>query len=81
MRQVISIKEFFLSRKMTGIVKTFDYKSGKGLIIPSDGRIDVQLHVSALNLRDAEEITTGLRVEFCRINGLRGPSAANVYLS
>ncbi|ENW8874234.1 cold shock domain-containing protein, partial [Escherichia coli] len=25
--------------------------------------------------------TTGLRVEFCRINGLRGPSAANVYLS
>ncbi|HEL4603510.1 TPA: cold-shock protein, partial [Escherichia coli] len=24
---------------------------------------------------------TGLRVEFCRINGLRGPSAANVYLS
>ena len=62
---------------MTGIVKTFDGKSGKGLITPSDG----QLHVSALNLRDAEEITTGLRVEFCRINGLRGPSAANVYLS
>ncbi|EOM5651248.1 cold shock domain-containing protein, partial [Escherichia coli] len=52
-----------------------------GLITPSDGRIDVQLHVSPLNLRDAEEITTGLRVEFCRINGLRGPSAANVYLS
>ena len=47
---------------MTGIVKTFDGKSGKGLITPSDGRIDVQLHVSALNLRDAEEITTGLRV-------------------
>ena len=57
---------------MTGIVKTFDGKSGKGLITPSDGRIDVQLHVSALNLRYAEEITTGLRVEFCRINGLRG---------
>ncbi len=56
-----------MSRKMTGIVKTFDGKSGKGLITPSDGRIDVQLHVSALNLRDAEEITTGLRVEFCRI--------------
>ncbi len=55
-----------MSRKMTGIVKTFDGKSGKGLITPSDGRIDVQLHVSALNLRDAEEITTGLRVEFGR---------------
>ncbi|NDY89523.1 cold shock domain-containing protein, partial [Escherichia coli] len=50
-----------MSRKMTGILKTFDGKSGKGLITPSDGRIDVQLHVSALNLRDAEEITTGLR--------------------
>ncbi|EEZ0585858.1 cold shock domain-containing protein, partial [Escherichia coli] len=23
----------------------------------------------------------GLRVEFCRVNGLRGPTAANVYLS
>ena len=66
---------------MTGIVKTFDGKSGKGLITPSDGRIDVQLHVSALNLRDAEEIIPGLRVEFCRVNGLREPTAANVYLS
>lgn len=26
---------------MTGIVKSFDFKSGKGLIIPSDGRKDV----------------------------------------
>ncbi|EEM7220866.1 cold-shock protein, partial [Salmonella enterica subsp. enterica serovar Enteritidis] len=25
-----------MSRKMTGIVKTFDCKSGKGLITPSD---------------------------------------------
>ncbi|WGJ57189.1 cold shock-like protein CspF [Escherichia coli] len=70
-----------MSPKMTGIVKNFDYKSSKGLIFPSDGRIDAQLHVSALNLRDAEEITTGLRVEFCWINGSRGPSTANVYLS
>lgn len=66
---------------MTGIVKNFDCKSSKGPYIPIRWRIDAQLHVSALNLRDAEEITTGLRVEFCRINGLRGPSAANVYLS
>ena len=49
-----------MSRKVTGIVKTFDGKSGKGLITPSDGRIDVQLHVSALNLRDAEEIIKAL---------------------
>ncbi|WP_244578726.1 cold shock domain-containing protein [Escherichia coli] len=43
------------------------------------GSLSAQLHVSALNLRDAEEITTGLRVEFCWINGSRGPSTANVY--
>ncbi|ENC3164635.1 cold shock-like protein CspF [Escherichia albertii] len=70
-----------MSHKMTGIIKAFDYKSSKGLITPSDGRIDVQLHVSVLNLRDAEEITIGLRVDFCWINGLLGPSAANVWLS
>ncbi|MDM7225039.1 cold-shock protein, partial [Klebsiella grimontii] len=27
-----------MSRKMTGIVKSFDILSGKGLIITSDGR-------------------------------------------
>ena len=70
-----------MSRKMTGIVKTFDGKSGKGLINQSDGRIDVQLHVSAFTPRDAEVLIPGLRVEFCRVNGLRGPTAANVYLS
>jgi CspA family cold shock protein len=34
---------------MTGIVKAFDNKTGKGLIIPSDGRKDVQVHISALS--------------------------------
>ncbi|HAU4330652.1 cold shock-like protein CspH [Citrobacter freundii] len=70
-----------MSRKMTGIVKTFDCKSGKGLIIPSDGRKDVQVHISALSPHESEVLTPGIRVEFCRINGLRGPTAANVYLS
>jgi cold shock protein len=72
---------FYLSRKMTGIVKTFDYHSGKGLIIPSDGRKDVQVHISALSSHDPEALIPGIRVEFCRVNGLRGPTAANVYLS
>ena len=70
-----------MSRKMTGIVKTFDRKSGKGFIIPSDGRKEVQVHISAFTPRDAEVLIPGLRVEFCRVNGLRGPTAANVYLS
>ncbi|WP_312946388.1 cold shock-like protein CspH [Superficieibacter sp.] len=70
-----------MSRKMTGIVKTFDAKSGKGFITPSDGRKDVQVHISALSLRESEILSPGLRVEFCRVNGLRGPCAANVYLS
>ncbi|EDR6956768.1 cold shock-like protein CspF [Salmonella enterica] len=70
-----------MSRKMTGIVKTFDCKSGKGLITPSDGRKDVQVHISACRQHETEALIPGIRVEFCRINGLRGPTAANVYLS
>lgn len=66
---------------MTGIVKAFDNKTGKGLIIPSDGRKDVQVHISALSLGEPTTISPGIRVEFRRVNGLRGPTAANVYLS
>ncbi len=51
-----------MSRKMTGIVKTFDRKSGKGFIIPSDGRKEVQVHISAFTPRDAEVLIPGLRV-------------------
>nr|WP_262933387.1 cold shock domain-containing protein [Escherichia coli] len=46
-----------------------------------DGRKEVQVHISAFTPRDAEVLIPGLRVEFCRVNGLRGPTAANVYLS
>ncbi|EFW0186793.1 cold-shock protein, partial [Shigella sonnei] len=42
---------------------------------------EVQVHISAFTPRDAEVLIPGLRVEFCRVNGLRGPTAANVYLS
>ncbi|QXY85249.1 cold shock-like protein CspF [Salmonella bongori] len=70
-----------MSRKMTGIVKTFDCNSGKGLITPSDGRKDVQVHISACSQQEAKALIPGIRVEFCRIYGLREPTAANVYLS
>ncbi|HFZ8993133.1 TPA: cold shock-like protein CspF [Citrobacter freundii] len=70
-----------MSRKMTGIVKSFDGKSGKGFITPSDGRKDVQVHISAVIPHESGTLHPGLRVEFCRINGLKGPTAANVYLS
>ncbi|AMO49313.1 cold shock-like protein CspF [Kosakonia oryzendophytica] len=70
-----------MSRKMTGIVKSFDSLSGKGLITPSDGRKDVLLHISAVNASESELLMPGVRIEFCRINGLRGPVAANIYLS
>lgn len=70
-----------MSRKMTGIVKSFDFKSGKGLIIPSDSRKDVFLHVSALSNSESQTLNPGVRVEFYRINGLSGPMAANIFLS
>ena len=70
-----------MSRKMTGIVKSFDVHSGKGFIIPSDGRKDVLLHISAMYPSETASLEPGMRVEFCRINGLSGPVAANIYLS
>ena len=70
-----------MSRKMTGIVKSVDVKSGKGLIIPSDGRKDVFLHISALRNNESQTLKPGVRVEFYRINGLSGPMAANIFLS
>ncbi|MBW8245969.1 cold shock domain-containing protein [Enterobacter mori] len=66
---------------MTGIVKSLDFKSGKGLIIPSDGRKDVFLHVSALSNSESQTLKPGVRVEFYRINGLSGPMAANIFVS
>ena len=66
---------------MTGIVKSFDAISGKGFITPSDGRKDVLLHISALYTSESESLRPGARVEFCRMNGLKGPVAANIYLS
>ncbi|EMO5534631.1 cold-shock protein [Klebsiella variicola] len=66
---------------MAGIVKSYDILSGKCLIIPPDGRKDVLLHISAVNSRESELLIPERRLEFCRINGLRGPVAANIYLS
>ena len=78
---MFSIKGIDLSHKMTGIVKSFDNLSGKGLITPSDGRKDVLLHISAVNPSESALLIPGIRIEFCRINGLCGPVAANIYLS
>ncbi|MGJ5910025.1 cold shock domain-containing protein [Enterobacter sp. J706] len=58
----------------------YDILSVKGLIIPSERRKDVLLHISAVNSRESELLLSGRRIEFCRINGLRGPVAANIYL-
>jgi len=66
---------------MTGIVKSFDSISGKGFITPSDGRKDVLLHISSVSPNEPEFLIPGVRVEFRRINGLAGPTAANIYLS
>ncbi|WP_058910598.1 cold shock-like protein CspF [Entomohabitans teleogrylli] len=69
-----------MSQKMTGIVKVFNLKNGKGFITPSDGRKDVLFHTSTMSPADAQELMPGMCVEFRRMNGLKGPTAANVYL-
>ncbi len=55
MRQVISIKEFFCPVNDRNCQNLWRQKR-QGSYHPIHGRIDVQLHVSALNLRDAEEL-------------------------
>ena len=70
-----------MTRKMTGIFKSFDFKSGKGLIIPSDCRKDVFLHVSALSNSESQTLKPGVRVEFYLINGFSGSMAANIFIS
>ncbi|EPL2657277.1 cold shock domain-containing protein [Klebsiella aerogenes] len=70
-----------MSYKMSGTVKSYDILSVKCLIIPSDSRKDDLLHISAVNSRKSELLIPGSRIEFYRINGLRGPVAANIYLS
>ncbi|UJL40755.1 cold shock domain-containing protein [Salmonella enterica subsp. enterica serovar Infantis] len=59
-----------MSRKMTGIVKTFDCKSGKGLITLRWTQ-RCSGHISACRQHETEALIPGIRVEFCRINGLR----------
>lgn len=66
---------------MTGIVKSFDFKNGKGLIIPSDGRKDVFLHISALSNSESQTLKPSVHVEFYRINCHSGPMAPNIFLS
>ncbi|EHR8245087.1 cold shock domain-containing protein [Escherichia coli] len=69
-----------MSYKMAGIVKSYNILSVKGLIIPPDSRKDDLLHISAVNPRQSELLIPGSSIEFCRINGNRGPVAANIYL-
>ncbi|EEJ9244653.1 cold-shock protein [Salmonella enterica subsp. enterica serovar Muenchen] len=69
-----------MPHNMTGIVKNVDILRGKGLIILSDGRKDVLHYISAVNSYEPELLIPGSRIEFCRISGLRGTVAANIYL-
>ncbi|WP_312625093.1 cold shock domain-containing protein [Scandinavium sp.] len=64
--------------KLAGIIKSCDIPSGKCLITASDGRKDVLLHISAVNACGSELLISGSRIEFCRIDSLRVPVAANI---
>ncbi|WP_071608894.1 cold shock domain-containing protein [Entomohabitans teleogrylli] len=61
------------------MVKSVDTLSVKSLIILSDGRKDVLLHISVIHFRESELLIPGSYIEFCRINGIRGTVAANIY--
>jgi len=64
--------------RMTGTVKWFNDSKGYGFITPEDGSKDCFVHHSAIQADGFRTLTEGERVEFDRVEGAKGPQAANV---
>lgn len=65
---------------MKGTVKWFNAEKGYGFIRSDDGE-DVFVHYSAIQGEGFKTLDEGQEVEFDKVNGERGPQAANVVKS
>ena len=61
-----------------GIVKWFNDAKGFGFITPEDGDKDCFVHYSAIQGSGFRTLVEGDRVEYDRVDGEKGPAAANV---
>ena len=64
--------------KIKGSVKWFNESKGFGFITPEDGSKDVFVHFSAISGAGFKVLTENQAVEFEKVDGAKGPSAANV---
>jgi len=65
---------------LKGTVKWFNAEKGYGFIRSDDGE-DVFVHYSAIQGEGFKTLDEGQEVEFDKVNGERGPQAANVVKS
>ncbi|TNJ65680.1 cold shock domain-containing protein [Paenibacillus hemerocallicola] len=63
---------------MKGTVKWFNAEKGYGFIRSDEGE-DLFVHFSAIQGEGFKSLDEGQEVEFDKVNGERGPQAANVY--
>ncbi|GAA3401013.1 cold shock domain-containing protein [Paenibacillus hodogayensis] len=63
---------------MKGTVKWFNAEKGYGFIRSDDGE-DLFVHFSAIQGDGFKSLDEGQEVEFDKVDGERGPQAANVY--
>lgn len=63
---------------MKGTVKWFNAEKGYGFIRSDEGE-DLFVHFSAIQGEGFRSLDEGQEVEFDKVDGERGPQAANVY--
>jgi CspA family cold shock protein len=64
--------------RKSGTVKWFNDAKGFGFITPEDGDKDCFVHYSAIQGAGFRSLAEGERVEYDRVDGEKGPAAANV---
>lgn len=63
---------------LKGTVKWFNTTKGFGFLSRTDGKGDVFVHYSAIQMQGHKNLTDGQQVTFDVIESDRGPKAANV---
>lgn len=61
-----------------GTVKWFSGSKGYGFILDGDGKGDVFVHFSGINMDGFKSLEEGATVEYDVIDGTKGPQAVNV---